>query len=79
MTKPTKKLEHPTMTELSRVMRARLGEMDKFVTDVAKATGISRITIHAMLRGQDCKISTIAKVAEYLGINTIQVVKSREK
>lgn len=58
----------------ARLIRVRMAELEFTRQDLAKEAGITDATLRRIMSGDDCKISTLASIANVLGIQSDEIL-----
>ena len=52
----------------TRLLRMRMAELELTRRDLAEKAGVTEVTLRAIMRGEDCRLTTLASIAGVLGI-----------
>lgn len=57
-----------------RLIRHRMADMELTRQQLAERAGITDMTLRHIMRGNDCKLTTLANIAYALGINASELL-----
>lgn len=58
----------------TRLIRVRMAEMELTRRDLAERAGITEVTLRAIMRGEDCRLTTLASIARVLDIDASELL-----
>ena len=64
---------------LGRTIRAQLEFLGMSVLDLCRESGLASGTVHRVLRGEDCYVSTLETIADTLGIQLSDLIAWSEE